>query len=74
MGLLKRRTTKRGKSRGLPERKEPLGVEYLPAEDLRPYQNNSRLHPKSQIDKLARSIGEFGFLGAALSHNPILGY
>jgi DNA modification methylase len=29
---------------------------------LRPYQNNPRLHPKSQIDKLARAITDFGFL------------
>lgn len=31
-------------------------------DDLRPYQNNPRLHPKALIDKLARAISDFGFL------------
>ena len=37
-------------------------IEELAIQDLRPYQNNPRLHPKSQIDKLARAITDFGFL------------
>ena len=39
-----------------------LRIEELAIQDLRPYQNNPRLHPKSQIDKLARAIADFGFL------------
>ena len=39
-----------------------LRIEDLPIHDLRPYQNNPRLHPKTQIDKLARAISHFGFL------------
>ena len=39
-----------------------LRIEELAIQDLRPYQNNPRLHPKSQIDKLARAITDFGFL------------
>jgi DNA modification methylase len=45
----------------LPERGS-LSIEYLAGDDLRPYQNNPRLHPKAQIDKLARAISDFGFL------------
>ena len=39
-----------------------LRIEELAIQDLRPYQNNPRLHPKSQIDKLARAFTDFGFL------------
>jgi DNA modification methylase len=45
----------------LPERGS-LRIEYLEVDDLRPYQNNPRLHPKTQVDKLARAISDFGFL------------
>ena len=45
----------------LPERGS-LRIEYLLVDDLRPYQNNPRLHSKTQIDKLARAISDFGFL------------
>jgi DNA modification methylase len=40
----------------------PLTIENLPIKDLRRYQNNPHLHPKTQIDKLVRAIDEFGFL------------
>ena len=39
-----------------------LRIEKFAIQDLRPYRNNPRLHPKSQIDKLARAISDFGFL------------
>jgi DNA modification methylase len=39
-----------------------LRIEYLLVDDLRAYQNNPRLHSKTQIDKLARAISDFGFL------------
>jgi DNA modification methylase len=39
-----------------------LRIENLLVDDLRPYQNNPHLHSKTQIDKLARAISEFGFL------------
>ena len=44
-------------------------IENVPINDLRRYQNNPRLHPKSQIDKLARAIDEFGFLIPILIDN-----
>lgn len=31
-------------------------------EDLKPYENNARLHPQEQIDKIENSINEFGFI------------
>src|SRR6516165_5479301 len=46
-----------------------LMIENLPVKDLRRYQNNPRLHPKSQIDKLVRAIDEFGFLIPVLIDN-----
>jgi hypothetical protein len=39
-----------------------LTIENLAIHDLRRYDNNPRLHPKTQIDKLACAIKEFGFL------------
>lgn len=30
-------------------------------EELKPYPNNAKAHPESQIEKIARSIKEFGF-------------
>jgi DNA modification methylase len=41
-------------------------IERVPIQDLRLNANNSRLHPKKQIVKLARAIKEFGFLIPAL--------
>ena len=35
---------------------------YLPVDQLREYQNQSRNHPKQKIQKLAKLISEFGFL------------
>lgn len=33
---------------------------------LRPYENNAKIHGKDQIEKLKKSIGEFGFLNPCL--------
>jgi hypothetical protein len=41
-------------------------IERVPIQDLRLNANNSRLHPKKQIVKLARAIKKFGFLNPAL--------
>lgn len=41
-------------------------LELLPVESLQPYENNPRLHSEAQLDRLVRSIKEFGFT------NPIL--
>jgi DNA modification methylase len=39
-----------------------LTIERVPIQNLRPSPNNSRVHPREQIDKLVRAIAEFGFL------------
>ncbi|MFL6447386.1 MAG: site-specific DNA-methyltransferase [Bryobacteraceae bacterium] len=41
-------------------------VEHWPLHRLKPYERNARQHSESQIQQIARSIGEFGF------NNPIL--
>lgn len=43
-----------------------LQVIYRPTSELTPYENNTRTHSKGQIEKIAASIQEFGFV------NPIL--
>lgn len=37
-----------------------LTIEYLPLEDLKPYENNAKIHTDAQIEQIARSIQEFG--------------
>ena len=39
---------------------DKLKVEYVSTEELRPYQNNAKIHTNEQIDQIARSIEEFG--------------
>jgi ParB-like nuclease domain len=39
-----------------------LTIEFVPVQDLRPSPNNSRDHPKEQIEKLKLAIERFGFL------------
>ena len=43
-----------------------LRVEHLPLEKLNPYANNARTHSEEQLEQIAASIAEFGFV------NPIL--
>ena len=43
-----------------------LEIKYLPTESLIPYVNNARTHSDEQVDLIAGSIKEFGFV------NPIL--
>jgi hypothetical protein len=73
------RSRRRGQKLTAPESLRPpigsaLAIENVPINDLRRYQNNPRLHPRSQIDKLARAIDEFGFLIPVLidSQNRVL--
>lgn len=41
-------------------------------DSLTPYENNSRTHSDSQIDQLAKSIDEFGFVGAIVIRNGVI--
>lgn len=39
-----------------------LKVEYVPIDDVKPYEGNAKLHPAEQIEQIKKSIEEFGFL------------
>ena len=39
-----------------------MNVKTTPIDDLKPYAHNPKTHPAEQVDKIARSIEEFGFL------------
>lgn len=41
---------------------EQLNIVYKPIKDLKPYKNNAKKHPKEQVERIANSIKEFGFL------------
>ncbi|MAI07896.1 MAG: DNA methylase N-4 [Magnetococcales bacterium] len=41
-------------------------IQYIPTENLNPYQNNAKKHPKKQVQQIAASIQQFGFI------NPII--
>jgi ParB-like nuclease domain len=45
---------------------EPGAIEYVPVGDLKPDPHNARRHPQKQIDLLAASIRQFGFVGAII--------
>lgn len=45
--------------------KKPVGlkdfaIEMVPIDQLKPYERNAKAHPEAQVDKIARSIKEFG--------------
>ena len=37
-----------------------LKIEYLSIDDIKPYENNAKLHPEEQIEQIKKSIQEFG--------------
>lgn len=38
-----------------------LKIEYVPVKKIRPYAGNAKIHTAAQIEKIKRSITEFGF-------------
>ena len=38
-----------------------MKIEVMKVNDLIPYENNAKLHPKEQIEQIVKSIKEFGF-------------
>ena len=40
---------------------EPLRIEYVPIDSIKPYEKNAKLHPQEQVEQIANSIREFGF-------------
>ena len=50
-----------------------LKVEYVPIEDIKPYENNAKLHPAFQIEQIKKSIQEFGFAApCSLWHGEVV--
>ena len=50
-----------------------LKIEYIPIEDIKPYENNAKLHPEKQIQQIKNSILEFGFKDPiAIWHDTIV--
>lgn len=39
---------------------EHLKIEYLPIDELKPYEGNAKEHPQEQIDQIIESIRQFG--------------
>lgn len=39
-----------------------MNIKYIKTSDLKPYERNAKKHPKDQIEKISKSIKEFGFL------------
>ena len=39
---------------------EHLKIEYLPISDLKPYENNAKIHTEEQIEQIEKSIKEYG--------------
>ena len=37
-----------------------LQVEYVPIDEIRPYENNAKQHPVEQIEQIIRSINDYG--------------
>lgn len=44
----------------LEESRLKLKVEYIPIDDLTPYENNAKIHTEEQIEQIKQSIEEFG--------------
>lgn len=40
--------------------KMKLKIEYVPIDDLKPYDNNAKIHTPEQIEQIKKSIQEFG--------------
>jgi ParB family transcriptional regulator, chromosome partitioning protein len=52
----------------IPEIKEGVLEKYkmVPVHHIKPYENNARFHPVSQLEAVMKSIQEFGFRGSIL--------
>ncbi len=54
--------------------KKEIDYPFIDIDELKPYENNARLHPQEQIDKITNSIKEFGFITPVIidENNTIL--
>lgn len=39
---------------------EPLKIEYVPIDSIKPYEKNAKLHPQEQVEQIKRSIRDNG--------------
>lgn len=39
---------------------EPLRIEYVPVDSIKPYEKNAKLHPQEQVEQIKRSIRDNG--------------
>ena len=39
---------------------EPLRIEYVPIDSIKPYEKNAKLHPQEQVEQIKRSIKDNG--------------
>lgn len=56
---------------------KPVKFLRVDIEDIKPYENNAKIHSDDQIDRLAKSISEFGFVSPCLidkDNNLIAGH
>lgn len=56
---------------------EPIEFLQVEIEKIRPYENNAKVHSQDQIDRIAKSIQEFGFVSPCLidrENNLIAGH
>lgn len=51
-----------------------LKITYVSADGIKPYKNNARTHSPEQIEKLKRSINEFGMLTPIALHSGEIVY
>ena len=40
---------------------DKMKIEWVSIKDIKPYENNAKIHSKRQIEKIAKSIEQFGF-------------
>ena len=40
---------------------EAMDIKYFNVNDIKPYEKNAKSHPQSQVERIAKSIKEFGF-------------
>ena len=43
------------------KKKNELNIEYLSLDQLKPYENNAKRHPKEQVQQIMQSIKDYGF-------------
>ena len=60
--------------RGFIVSKKEIDYPNINISELKPYENNARLHPQEQINKIVNSIKEFGFITPVIidENNTIL--